>query len=318
MSKKIKAIVVGDTHIDDKKPALRKDNYLASSLEELQECLEIAQQREVDYFLHLGDLFHRMNPGGIARNETIELLRMDDWDFDKIIVPGNHDYKHNPANFPQSALATAMMTNAIRTADFIEEYSLGLVPFHSRVEDDLIGGDLRKKDATIWACHASITTQEVPYDAFVLFEELQVNKECRLVLSGHIHAAMDQIREDGVRFVNPGSVCRLTTEASELKKKPQILYLEYEPHGEVLVEKITLKSPQPAKAIFDLDAKKRSEKIAEETKEYVEQLSAVSVQLRGEDKVASLRQSAEAKGLDEKIVDYAIKAYLEVTLEDES
>ena len=110
---KIKALFVGDTHGDDITPDKRKDSYLEACLEEMQECVDIAIGKKCDYVLHLGDVFHRIEPGPLIRNGYLKILS-------KSVIPwytliGNHDVKHNLAYYPQSSIRTLIEAGVLRT-----------------------------------------------------------------------------------------------------------------------------------------------------------------------------------------------------------
>ena len=73
--KRVKILFIGDNHVDDQKPINRKDDYLAATIDELRESLEIAIAEKVDAAVLLGDLFNRIQPGGEARNQVMSELR---------------------------------------------------------------------------------------------------------------------------------------------------------------------------------------------------------------------------------------------------
>ena len=71
-------LVVGDNHLDSKSPSSRLDNYMEAGLMELKETLKIAKATNCDYYILLGDLFHRIDVGGECRNRAIEILASDE------------------------------------------------------------------------------------------------------------------------------------------------------------------------------------------------------------------------------------------------
>jgi len=51
-----KVMFVGDIHLSDKQPKNRLDNYCEAIKEKLTECLTLAEERQVDAVVLLGDL----------------------------------------------------------------------------------------------------------------------------------------------------------------------------------------------------------------------------------------------------------------------
>ena len=115
---KIKVLFIGDTHGDDNSPDKRKDSYLEACLEEMQECVNIADERNCDLVVHLGDVFHRIEPGPLIRNGYLKILSKSKTPWYTVI--GNHDVKHNLAYYPQSSIRTLVESGVLITGDSIE------------------------------------------------------------------------------------------------------------------------------------------------------------------------------------------------------
>ena len=79
-------LIIGDNHLDSKTPQSRLDNYMLAGLSELEETLKIARAAQVDYYILLGDVFHRIDVGGECRNRALEILSKDEsgksWGFE--------------------------------------------------------------------------------------------------------------------------------------------------------------------------------------------------------------------------------------------
>ena len=84
-----------DTHIRGNTPRSRKDNILNTLFQKIEEIIDIAQQWQVDYILHGGDIFDRPDISPSIVRDVMKLFKR----FNRPIyaVAGNHDlYGHNP------------------------------------------------------------------------------------------------------------------------------------------------------------------------------------------------------------------------------
>lgn len=307
--KKLKALFVGDTHGDDTTPDKRKDSYLEACLEEMQECVDIAISKKCDYVLHLGDVFHRIEPGPLIRNGYLKILS-------KSVIPwytliGNHDVKHNLAYYPQSSIRTLIEAGVLRTD--VEQFGVHAMDHTADIDDRLKLGYLDDKDCVIVAAHATITLGPF-FGNYALFKELRTHKNIKLIISGHVHDAMDDTREDNVRFVNPGSICREKLNEANKVKEPQVFYVEYDLDGNIYhTEYIKLTCCKPAEEIFKLEETAAQKEIKKETEKYIKQISTMNLFSDDDDIYESLKQSAKVKNVDEKVVDLAIQTLKSVS-----
>ena len=89
----------------------------------------------------------------------------------------------------------------------------------------------------------------------ILFQDMDLNENIKLLISGHIHSPMESVNEKGVRFINPGCLGR--TEISE-KHDPQVLLLKYDFSDDTYVHKYyKLKDCLKYDVVFDLDKSKQ-------------------------------------------------------------
>ena len=208
-------LIVGDNHLDSKSPKNRVDNYLETSLMELRETLLIAKACKADYYILLGDVFDRIEVGGICRNRVLETLISNDgepWPFKKYVVMGNHDLNSNPYYLEKSALETLIKAKAV---ECLSEPVDGLFSFYhytTKLDSQLNEGILQSDPSKIIFLHASITDKPSRFE-HVLFDNLEVHKNTKVVCSGHIHSPMESENENGVKFFNPGCLGR--TDISE-------------------------------------------------------------------------------------------------------
>ena len=250
---KKKFLIVGDNHLDSKSPKSRVDNYLETSLMELRETLQIAKAAKVDYYILLGDVFDRIEVGGVCRNKALETLLSDDgepWPFEKYVVMGNHDLNHNPYYLEKSALDTLIKSRAVKCYSEQVDNLFSFYHFTPQLDAQLREGVLQDDPSKIIFLHASITDKPSRFE-HVLFDELLLNKNTKLVCSGHIHSPMESTNANGVRFFNPGCVGR--TKIDE-KHNPQVLWIQYDTETDEISHKyFKLKNSMAYDIIFDIE-----------------------------------------------------------------
>lgn len=298
---------VGDLHADDRTPATRKDDYLTACVEELTEILTKARRFGCDAIVMLGDIFHRMEPQGQCRNLILRTF-LSFSDLRIITVVGNHDVKHNLQNLPNSALGTLLDAGVLVSLEECPDLRIGLGHFRAKIEDEIKDGLLAQKSVLIWALHASVATMP-QFGEFILFDDVPLHPQTRLVVAGHIHHPMFQQREDGAIFINPGSICRNALNVENKERQPQVLVVDYALDGTYMRQKlIPLESSRPAAEIFRIEeVQARKDEIAD-TQNYIQQISQVTLWAQGGDKYEDLRRSGGLKGVDTTIIDKAIDA----------
>ena len=277
----------------------------------MQECVNIADQKECDLVVHLGDVFHRIEPGPLIRNGYLRILSKAKTPWYTVI--GNHDVKHNLAYYPQSSIRTLIESGVLQTGDSIEEYGIYLAHHTAELNDQLREGYLLDKPYPIIAAHATITLGPF-FGSYVLFDDVKTNSKSKLIVCGHVHDAMESTRKDGVRFINPGSVCREKLNEANKAKIPQILYVEYDLEGNIYeTEYITLQCCKPASEIFKIEEAQIIKDNKKDTQQYIKQISTMNLFLEDVDIFESLRQSAKVKNIEDKVVDLAIQTLQSVS-----
>ena len=311
-----RVLFIGDTHANDKTPEWRSDNYLDACVSELAEALAVARERGCDAVVHLGDVFHRLEPSGECRNRILKTFQQDEagrpWPFRKFVVLGNHDIRSHTDNLGRSALGTLIWAGAVECVDSDEGLRLGFGHFHVGIEDRLRDGWLVGQTPLIWALHAMVVTRKVIF-AHVLFEDIPLDASCRLVVAGHYHPPLAQVRADGVRFINPGSVCRLSLKADELTRQPAVLMVDYALDGSNFqTEAIPLAACRPAEGIFRLAQASAQARQEELTDQYLALIGEVALLADADDMGEGLLAAGLAKGVPDEVVARAMRAVDEV------
>lgn len=308
----IKALVVGDLHNDNRQPPMRSDDYQQACIDELNEIIDIGEKNKVDYMLFLGDIFHRMDPTGTCRNAVIKALQRSTRR--KLVVVGNHDINNSFVNLMHCALGTLIIDGHLEYGEYFPEYGLGMLHYKEGIHEAIMEGRATEAEVLIWAAHAYIVPSQFYDSEHVIFDDMPLNPECKLVLAGHLHLPMELLREDGVGLINPGSVGRPKASAEHLGRNPKVLLLKYSLDGstEIQHKYVELECSKPPEEVFYLDAATEKRVNRKAAKEFVRQVSQLGEWTQGDDKYVSLRTNGKAKGVSEEVVQIAEKELREV------
>lgn len=310
MNKKV--IFVGDNHISDKQPANRTDSYLEATLSKLNDCIELGKKHNVDAVILLGDLFDRREEGPEARNGALKILAKQR-EFPVYITVGNHDI-NNSYELDQTSLGTLIEAGVLIKEDFVPDLGIAFAHFHPDLDMAIKSGFLTTQDAVIWSCHASISDKKAHYEEYaVLFDTLHIHPNTKLVVSGHIHHPMRQEREDGKLFINPGAIGRRSANKDNLSRELKILLLEYDLEGKIYIEEyLDLPSAKPYDQVFNMELLAEVKVEKESVKNFVKTVNQIKNNSWShntlEDKIENLKSIAKEKNLNDKIIDYTVKA----------
>ena len=111
-------------------------------------------------------------------------------------------------------------------------------------------------ETNIRVVHGMLLDHDLPYEArYTNLYNLETNAD--IILSGHDHCGYGVIkRQDGILFVNPGALMRLTASEAEMNRTVQVAIIDTETRTAELVPLTTAK---PAVEVIDrskLDEKK--------------------------------------------------------------
>ena len=308
-----KVLFVGDQHLWHVTPENRVDDYMQSMLEELTECFTIAYENKVDALVLLGDLFEKPEPSALLRNSVIKLLRQD-WNFRIIALEGNHDKDHSN-DLEKTALGTLRHLELLEIIDYDPSLGIAFHHFTRQLDNEIIAGKLRFNPAIIHCAHASVGDKLDRFGEYIfLFEDVPLHDNTKLLISGHIHHAMEQTREDGKLFINPGAISRRSASKDNLFRQIRVLLLEYTLDDCTILKKeyIPLKSSKPAEEIFNLALINEKKQQKENAKNLVLQVSGISTSNWNyttlDDKLHAIKEAGQQVGLTKKSIDIAITA----------
>ena len=317
-----RVMFVGDVHLSDRQPKNRLDNYCEAIKAKLTECLVLAEERELDAVVLLGDLFETFEVGPLLRNQTLDILKglpngNKPWSFPIYVCVGNHDLDSS-LNLEKTTLGTLINAGYLIKTSYEPSLGISFAHFTATLDKDIKEGYLTTSPAIIWVCHASISTALDRFEEFTfLFENTPLHPNTNLVISGHIHHAMDQVRSDGKRFINPGAISRYSASKDNLKKDIKILILEYTLDGEILSEEFyKLKSAKPYDQVFKLEEIQIAKEQKSDTQEF--KLKVASMRTHSwqftslDDKLVALKDMAKQAEVSDEIANIAVEAVRKV------
>ena len=320
--KQNKVMFVGDIHLMDKQPKNRLDDYSLAIRTKLIECLTIAEERQLDAVVLLGDLFEVYEVGPLLRNQTLDILKgvpngNIPWSFPIYVCVGNHDLDSS-SNLEKTALGTLIAAGYLVKTDYEPYLGISFAHYSPTLDRDIKQGYLTTSSAIIWVCHASISTKLDRFGEYAyLFEDTPLHPNTNLVISGHIHHEMKQTRSDGKRFINPGAISRYSASRDNLEKDIEILILDYTLDGEILGEEyLKLKSAKPSSEVFKIEEINAAKELKQNTLEFKLKVANMRTDTWHfttlDDKLAALKVKAQDANINDEIANIAIEAIRKV------
>lgn len=277
----MKFLFVTDTHLTNMVPKYRTKDFFKQIMDKWSEVFLIAKERKVDFILHGGDIFHTSDPDVHVILETMKKMNKN---IPVYLTVGNHDYKSN--NFDNVFDTTAMgllehagylkmphddliftdeagvkilvrMIHYFQKKDFIEHFTFK---------------EYKNYDYCVMVAHATIVNQPVKFK-HITVEDLAQENDFDLVLCGHYHYPFD-VKFKNTRFINPGSMTRLTKAEDDMKRIPQVVIVDVAYEQKVKIEYIPLKSSVHWNTAFQLEQieedKEDEQRLSEEFSEAVQ------------------------------------------------
>ncbi|MDO5036827.1 MAG: metallophosphoesterase family protein [Tissierellia bacterium] len=253
-----------DSHIRGTNPKSRKDDFLDTLKNKLEEILRISKERKVDYLLHGGDLFDRPDVSISVLNDLAGIL--NGFPVPLFIISGNHDiYGHNPETLHRSILGLLNSLAIVQVINnkkiLLEEGDLKVqlsgAPYRMGMDEDsqkasyILRDRPQEVDYAIHLVHGFLMDKKfmegIPHT--LISEVLETQAD--LTLSGHYHHGFKTQEIEGKVFANPGAIVRISNSLTELKRRPKVLLIEVTKKGGLQIEEVFLKSALPGKDVLD-------------------------------------------------------------------
>lgn len=323
----VKFIVTGDLHYRGTNPRARLDNFQEALTKKIYEVYGLAVLHGAKAIIIPGDVFDGPSPGWGTASELGMIMQAAPCPV--LVIPGNHDvWGGNPGSkyrTPFGMLARLGIIYDVSEDVFEWSKDGNVVPVFVTghgftVETDT---ELGKKQFNPWWNTESEAIQVHVVHSMLMdhspgFEMRhtlisQVETTAQVIISGHEHIGFGiHRRDDGVLFINPGALCRLSAHHEEIARRVQVALLTVHENGETEAELIPLKCAAPghevlSRAHLEAEAERndRLEKFLAllasegeskflEVREIVEDIAARE-QLPGEVKTEALKRIGEAR-----------------------
>ncbi|WP_026895077.1 metallophosphoesterase family protein [Clostridiisalibacter paucivorans] len=257
----MKLLFFTDTHIRGTSPKNRKDNIVETLETKFNEIVNIANNLNVDYVLHGGDLFDRpdVSPAIVRRFALI----LNKFRAPILAIAGNHDiYGHNPKTIYRTMLGIFDAMGLIRLIKENEkiiinkDVKLQLTgqPYRYDIDGNNKKGYIvtdkdRDIDYSIHMVHGMLLDRPfikgIPYS---LIDDLK-DTLADITLSGHYHSGFGIKTLENKYFVNPGSLIRITNSIKEINRVPKVVLITLE--KQIDIKLIPLKNILPGEEVLD-------------------------------------------------------------------
>jgi exonuclease SbcD len=262
----MKFIVTGDWHFRGTNPRARMDDFQEALTHKIYEVFNLAQEHEAEAIVVPGDVF---DSPGTALGTIADLAYLLQQAPCKILaVHGNHDiWGSNPGSKYRTPFGLLAKLELLWDLEQ-EPYETGwvspdlLITGHGyNTETDTELGMAQFSPAalpegfegvSIRVVHSMLMQKPPGFDMrHTLIRDVRTT--AKVVISGHEHLGFGiKRREDGVLFINPGALCRLSANPAEMERQVQVAVLEVE-NGEAEAFLVPLKSARPGYEVLSRD-----------------------------------------------------------------
>lgn len=255
----MKLLLLGDSHITDKKPERRKDeNYLDTILSKLNQVEQIGVKYKCEVVIQSGDWYDSWRVGNNVTCEMISFLKKSRMKW--FCIWGQHDiYGHSADSFSYSSLRILQEAGVVKVLGkdpviMDDEIELGTHLYGASFGQDV--PEVITEGYNILVVHQMIgdvplyPDQDLVHPAAFLRKYPQFN----LVLAGDYHYRFAARLGNRV-CINPGALVRQTIGENDLKHKPAVVVFDTTNNEFEVVELKVV----PSEEVFDLEIKEKKE-----------------------------------------------------------
>lgn len=210
--------IIGDLHLSQRRPLKRKDDFINTEKNKLDQIYEIFKEEKVDYVFQTGDIF---DIKGITFSFLYEisfyLKKISDLvNGNFFIIMGNHDlYRREPNSWVKAPVSPLL--------------SSGIFKYEREIKVDnwdFIFSDFNSEIKKSQNKNSILIAHQYYNFSFCLEESLLRNDICSLgyrgVILGHDHNRYDVLDIDGVKLIRPGAVIRNVCNAENRGRKVSV------------------------------------------------------------------------------------------------
>jgi DNA repair exonuclease SbcCD nuclease subunit len=219
-------LVIGDPHLEGRQPGFRKDDYPEVILTKLAWCLDFAAMNRLLPAI-LGDLFDkpRDNPNWLLAR-LLDLLRGE-----VLSLYGNHDCA-DPVLSDHDSLSLLVKSGRLRLVS-AEHPWVGTLGGRAAV----VGGSSYRQEIpaqyepptaagshplVVWLAHHDVLIPGYDEGRIRPFEIAGVE----LLINGHIHRRLDEVRAGATRWLTPGNITRRSRNEACRAHAPAVLRID--------------------------------------------------------------------------------------------
>ena len=284
-------LVVGDWHLRGNNPRNRIDDYPTAAREKLREVFKLAVEHGAKAIIQPGDIFDRPEVSIAVLLEYAEILKESPVDI--ICTLGNHDiYGYNTDSYYRTSLRLLEMLvpqlRVIRSESdepiYIQDphgnhVAITATPYSRNMDVDGYGYQpyvaIASGCVNIHIAHGMLLDHKPPFDRYS--DLYKVDTTAQVVITGHDHIGYGiyNRKADGVLFINPGSLLRISASVGEMERKPRVAILSVDTiKKDYNADFIELEAAKPGEEVLDRTA-------IEEAKERQYAMEAFSTLIQG-------------------------------------
>ena len=257
----MKFIVTGDIHFRGNNPRARLDNYMVAIKRKLLEVVELAIDHNATAIICPGDLFDSPKTMWGTVAELADVLKQAPCPV--LCVHGNHDiWAGNAGSKPRTPFGFLERLNFIWDVSgatyFINNVSVSGHGFNVETDTELgmeqfmptYGFPNDFEDVyRIHLVHSMLLERPPGFEMrHTLISDVKTT--ANVIISGHDHTGFGiKQRDDGVLFINPGALCRLSAHQAEMERRVQVALLTIDTDG-ARAELIPLSSALPGHEVL--------------------------------------------------------------------
>jgi DNA repair exonuclease SbcCD nuclease subunit len=312
----IRTLFFTDVHISGRNPRARKDNFLDTVLDKLNQIVALSVQKKCDFVLFGGDLFDSPSISNAVAGKTAKVFR----NFNRVIgIAGNHDlFGNNIENIKATQLGLfekAGLIDLLYKGErlIVNKNDLKLqitgTPSHfgideENIEDDYVVTEVEENvDKSIHIIHGMLMEKQInPHMKIVTIDEVSHTK-ADLTLTGHYHRGFSPINIDKKFFANPGSLSRVSADIGEINRRVGVLYIEISKY-DIKLEFIPLKQ-EVGENVLDRSHIEKNQYKEIKIEEFMREIKVAST-IESTDIKNIVRKIADNKELNKKVIDYAL------------
>ena len=263
-----KAIVTGDLHYRRVNPRSRLDNFQEALGTKILEVFELARKYEAKVIIIPGDLFDGPATTWGTAAELAKMLQVAPCPI--LTIHGNHDiWSGNPGSKHRTPFgfmaALGIIWDLTESPFEIQtnqgEFIAGITGHGFNIETDTLAGMDQfsvpesyfqgyNNGFFIHVVHSMLLDHDPGFDMrHTLISQVQTTAQ--VIVAGHEHTGFGVYRResDGVLFINPGALCRLSAHVAEIERTVQVALLTVK-DGQATAELIPLKSARPGHEVL--------------------------------------------------------------------